>query len=137
MAVGLDDGTIHILKVGEWGRAAASLGNQDVIRSLAFSPSGNLLASGGWDGSARIWETAKWTEISRLRLPSVVLGLAFTPDETRFAAAFNQMVYVDLVHSDDLIREACAHVTRPLRAEEWHLFLPSESPRPTCADAKP
>jgi WD40 repeat protein len=136
LAIGLADGNIHIVMAGRWDKETATLGNLDVIRDLAFSKSGNRLVSGGRDGSARIWETDQWTEISRLRLPSVVIGVGFTPDESQIAASFDQMVQIDFVHADDLIREACVHLTRPLSAEEWHLYLPSESYRRTCPIAK-
>ncbi len=33
-------------------------GHQNVVDSLAFSPDGNLLLSGSWDGTARLWDFA-------------------------------------------------------------------------------
>lgn len=34
------------------------VGHQHVVDSLAFSPDGNLLLSGSWDGTARLWDFA-------------------------------------------------------------------------------
>lgn len=134
LAVGLENGTIHIQDRNDWSHEVKVLGDQEVIRDLMFSKSGRLLLSGGADGTTRIWETTTWAELSRLRLPAVVLGVAFAPDEKTLAASFNQMVQIDLVHSQDLIDDACSRVTRPLTDEEWKQYLGSEPFRQTCAD---
>jgi len=131
LAVGIG-GSVRIIKTGKWNQQITSFGNQDVIRDIAFNHTGDLIASGGADGTVRIWETAKWTEIARVQLPSVVIALAFAPDERTFAASFNQMIQIDFVRDEDLIHEACSHLTRPLNNQEWNQYLSGQPHRPTC-----
>jgi WD40 repeat protein len=54
-----------------------------------FSPDGRTLASGGWDGTLRLWSVAAAKEIYTLerRLNGDIRSLAFSPDGTRLAAA--------------------------------------------------
>ena len=54
-------------------------GHAKEIRTLAFSPAGTELASGGSDGSVRVWDTTSGTEIVRWQGPQPVWSLAFVP----------------------------------------------------------
>lgn len=42
-------------------------GHTDSIRSLAFSPKTNVLASAGWDGTVKLWNTITGQELATLR----------------------------------------------------------------------
>jgi WD40 repeat protein len=60
-------------------------GDQAVIQAVAFSPSGDMLATaGGWeDGTVRIWDEATGWErlrIDTLEVPATIYSLAFSPD---------------------------------------------------------
>ena len=58
------------------------------VFALAFSPSGNLLASGGGDRSIRLWDTSTGKEMNILRgHASQVSSVAFSPDGTRLVSA--------------------------------------------------
>ena len=60
---------------------ATLVGHSDGVRSVAFSPDGKLLASGGSDNSIRIWDMKSHTEKVALKghLDSVS-SVAFSPD---------------------------------------------------------
>ncbi|HZY84871.1 MAG TPA: hypothetical protein VFE78_08570, partial [Gemmataceae bacterium] len=56
LASGGDDQTIRII-VASIGEEALSLkGTLGPVHSLAFSPDGHLLVSGGWDSQVRVWD---------------------------------------------------------------------------------
>jgi len=57
------------------------------VNALVFSPDGNLLASGSWDGTVKVWELAsgrlRWTG----RHTNQVNRVVFSPSGTRLASA--------------------------------------------------
>src|SRR5439155_16382321 len=71
------------------GQELATLrGHQGLVRSLALSPDGTLLASGGEDHQIRVWDAATY----QLRLTldghtDTVNSVAFAPDNTLLASA--------------------------------------------------
>ena len=68
-------------------------GHKDVINSVAFSPSGKLLASGSDDGTFRLWEVSQRRKKTVVKqhlingLPTAVKAVVFSPDERRLATA--------------------------------------------------
>jgi WD40 repeat protein len=58
-------------------------GHTKFVQSLAFSPAGGLLASGGADGTARVWELATGAEVMRIGSAGDMAGAAaYLPEGT-------------------------------------------------------
>src|SRR4051812_45068690 len=57
------------------------------VASVAFSPDGALLASGGWSGGVRLRKVPSGEEVADFNFPGVS-RVAFSPDGSLLAAAF-------------------------------------------------
>ncbi|KAI8344987.1 WD40-repeat-containing domain protein, partial [Mortierella sp. GBAus27b] len=55
LAAALDDGTISFYSTKEWKYIGYYPAHTGKVWSIAFSSSGNYLASGGEDNAARLW----------------------------------------------------------------------------------
>jgi serine/threonine protein kinase len=61
------------------------------VRSLAYSPDGSMLASGGLDRQIYLWDTKTWQARGPLEgHAGQVSGLAFSPDGTRLASVTSE-----------------------------------------------
>ncbi|WRZ87768.1 P-loop NTPase fold protein [Streptomyces sp. NBC_01007] len=64
------------------------VGHADPVRSVVFSPDGGMLASGGFDGTVRLWNPATGEELNTFDAhPGSVLSVAFAPGGGMLACA--------------------------------------------------
>ena len=57
------------------------------VQTVAFSPDGRWLASGGVDSTIKLWDVATWREVQTLRGHTLGINyIAFTPDSRRLAS---------------------------------------------------
>ncbi|RPD61329.1 WD40 repeat-like protein [Lentinus tigrinus ALCF2SS1-7] len=74
-------------------------GHEAPVSSLAFSPTGNYLASGSWDKRIRVWTVfGRSHAVEPFQLSADVLAVAFRPDGKELAAASldGQVMFFDV-----------------------------------------
>lgn len=74
-------------------------GHEGPISSLAFSPTGNLLASGSWDKTVRVWTVfGRSRAVEPYQLSAEVLAVTFRPDGKELAASSlnGQILFFDV-----------------------------------------
>lgn len=86
-------------------------GHKHEIYSLAFSPDGQYLASGSFDGSTRIWDTRTWAVVHELAGHSNwVSAVAFSPDGQWLATAgLDRRIQIWDVHTGHRLHSAQVH----------------------------
>lgn len=74
-------------------------GHEGPISSLSFSPTGNVIASGSWDKTVRVWSVfGRSRAVEPFTLSSDVLAVAFRPDGKELAASSldGQVMFFDV-----------------------------------------
>ncbi|KAF8750308.1 WD40 repeat-like protein [Rhizoctonia solani] len=97
LAVGFDDGTVHVLYDHNGDVALGPLeghtgqGHESVVTSVCFSPNGKYLLSGSDDQTTRMWDSGNGSLIpnSIKRHPHKVLCTAFSPDGKHIACGLD------------------------------------------------
>jgi WD40 repeat protein len=79
------------------------------VHTLAFSPDGKLLATGGWH--VRLWDTATWKESGRFDDYRPITALAFSPDgKTLASGSMNQSIRLWDVPARTELRPMISHL---------------------------
>ena len=84
----LDSFNIHVWSV-QTGQLLDQLsGHEGPVASLAFAPSDDMIVSGSWDHTIRIWSIFGRTQTSEpIQLQAAVLHVAFRPDSKQIAVS--------------------------------------------------
>ncbi len=71
-------------------------GHTAAVAACAVSPDGRLIATGGWDGALRLWDSATWREVNTLTPGGYVEQISFSPDGQHVICAGrkNQQAYL-------------------------------------------
>jgi WD40 repeat protein len=72
--------TVRLWDVQGQGQAGLLRGHTDKVYSVAFSPDGKTLASGGDEKIVRLWDVQKKKQVGVLQHPGWVCSVAFSPD---------------------------------------------------------
>jgi sugar lactone lactonase YvrE len=105
------------------------------VNSVAFSPDGKYMVSGGSDRFTRVWEVDSGNEVARMTFGGSVNSVAFSPDG-KYVLSGSSDTYAHLSYwrIDDLIAAACKRLPRNLTRAEWAQFITDQPYRATCVD---
>jgi WD40 repeat protein len=83
----------------------------DGVESLAFSPDGKKLASGGRGEHVVVWDTTTWKAVRAFERDAVIGKVAFSPDSKRLAygGRFTHLRVHDLETGKELFKPGDAH----------------------------
>jgi DNA-binding SARP family transcriptional activator/WD40 repeat protein len=105
-------------------------GHTERVAAATFSNDGERLATGSFDGTARVWDLTSGRVVFTTPVESSdVEGVAFSDDGSRVAVIYSDgRIIVDAIALDDVIEIARARATRGFTQEECRTYLHV----PTC-----
>jgi len=114
----------------------------DPVFSVAFSPDGKTLASGGAGSSVQLWDVVARRSIAALRTGQHhVNSVAFSPDGKSLASGSSDQTVrfwnvaappQNMANAADLARYLCALVGRSLTRAEWARWVPGLAYQNVC-----
>ncbi len=109
-----------------------------LVTAMCCSPDGQHLATGGWDGMVRIWDTATGEQTRALpRLQEPILEVAYSPDGSWLAACSGRGVWVWHVESGQQVHHLVGQGDKPGAAISMLAFSPDSRWLATGASSGP
>jgi WD40 repeat protein len=119
------------------------LGQNDQTNAIAFTPSGQTLATPGVDSTIMVWDVSDPGKPYRLGNPTTghldsVSAVAFSPDgQTLVTASATAALLWDVTGLDDFgsdpLKLACSLTRRSLYPVEWANLIPDIPFKEVCA----
>jgi WD40 repeat protein len=103
-----------------------------VVKAVAASREGELVAVGCDDGRIIVWRAATGQVEANIAYPGKVGALAFAPVGNILVAGGSTGLQGFLLAPNDLIAETCGRISRNLRLSEWLRDVGRGSCRRTC-----
>jgi WD40 repeat protein/serine/threonine protein kinase/predicted negative regulator of RcsB-dependent stress response len=80
--------TVRLWDAATWQQVALLGGHTAGVSCLAFTPDGQTLATGDWDGTLRLWDVARKRQVAGRRVHTAILTcMAFSPDGRRLVTS--------------------------------------------------
>lgn len=106
------------------------------IWDLTFSES-NFIIAGSLDGYVYIWKTDTGKEYLRIANPGKVLSIDLSSDNKYLAVATSAGVARSVLwQREDILKEACLRLPRPLTKNEWVQYFDLARYDPYCTSEK-
>jgi WD40 repeat protein len=113
------------------------------LETVAFSPDGKRVVTGGLDKTALVVDAATGEVLLQIDLPGPIRAVRFSEDASRLEMAHVDSTGAGLVFArypiepQELIREACGKVTRNLTISEWKQYVGPEIPYERTCESLP